>query len=69
MGTPVSQDARGEALGRVRDAGLPRSDSSVRLYETNLRQDFDIDGAELGSPEYRRSHVWAVCAPQVERRG
>jgi len=47
LGTPVSQDAKGSLLGHVRDEGVERRDPSVRLYQTNQRQDFHSDGADI----------------------
>jgi hypothetical protein len=47
LGTPVSQDAKGNLLGHVRDEGVERHDPSVRLYQTNKRQDFHSDGADI----------------------
>jgi len=47
MGTPVSQNARGDLLGHVRDEGVTRIDPSVRLYQTRQRQDFHTDGADI----------------------
>lgn len=34
MGTPVTQDAKGDLLGLVRDVG-DRNDKMTRVYETN----------------------------------
>jgi hypothetical protein len=47
LGNPVSQNAAGHLLGHVRDEGQPRFDPSVRLYQTNQRQDFHTDGADV----------------------
>ena len=47
LGTPVSQDAKGSLLGHVRDEGVARRDPTVRLYQTNQRQDFHSDGADI----------------------
>jgi len=47
LGTPVSQNAAGDLLGHVRDQGVVRRDPSVRLYQTNRRQDFHTDGADV----------------------
>jgi hypothetical protein len=47
LGTPVGQDAKGNLLGHVRDEGVERQDPTVRLYQTNQRQDFHSDGADI----------------------
>lgn len=47
LGNPVSQNAAGDLLGHVRDRGIPRSDPTVRLYQTTERQDFHTDGADI----------------------
>jgi hypothetical protein len=47
LGTAVSQNAAGDLLGHVRDEGVPRTDPSVRLYQTTQRQDFHTDGADI----------------------
>lgn len=47
LGDPVSQNARGDLLGHVRDEGVLRRDPSVRLYQTTQRQDFHTDGADI----------------------
>lgn len=47
LGTPVSQNAAGDLLGHVRDERVPRTDPSVRLYQTRERQDFHTDGSDL----------------------
>jgi hypothetical protein len=47
LGMPVSQNAKGSLLGHVRDEGVERRDPSVRLYQTNQRQDFHSDGADI----------------------
>ena len=47
LGTPVSQDAKGSVLGHVRDEGVERLDPTVRLYQTNQRQDFHTDAADI----------------------
>ncbi len=47
LGTPVSQNAAGDLLGHVRDTGVVRDSPAVRLYATNLRQDFHCDGSDL----------------------
>jgi len=48
MGTAISQNARGDLLGHVRDEGLPADDPTVRLYQTSRRQGFHTDiGADV----------------------
>ncbi len=48
MGTAISQNAKGDLLGYVRDEGLPADDPTVRLYQTNRRQGFHTDiGADV----------------------
>jgi hypothetical protein len=47
LGTPVSQNAAGDLLGHVRDTGVVRDSSAVRLYATSQRQDFHCDGSDL----------------------
>jgi Taurine catabolism dioxygenase TauD, TfdA family len=47
FGTPVGQDAQATLLGHVRDEGTIRTDPSVRMYRTRVRQDFHTDGADL----------------------
>jgi len=47
LGTPVSQNAAGDLLGHVRDAGVTRDSPAVRLYATSQRQDFHCDGSDL----------------------
>ena len=46
-GKPVSQNAKGDLLGHVRDLGVPRTGPAVRLYTTRERQDFHTDGSDL----------------------
>jgi hypothetical protein len=47
FGTPVGQDAQAALLGHVRDEGAIRTDPSVRMYRTRVRQDFHTDGSDL----------------------
>jgi hypothetical protein len=47
MGSPVSQNAAGDLLGHVRDAGAAPSDPSVRLYKTREQLGFHTDGADI----------------------
>ena len=46
-GKPVSQNAKGDLLGHVRDLGVQRTSPAVRLYTTRERQDFHTDGSDL----------------------
>ena len=47
LGTAVSQNAAGDLLGHVRDAGIPHRDPSVRLYRTRERLGFHADGSDI----------------------
>jgi hypothetical protein len=48
LGTAISQNARGDLLGYVRDEGRDMSDGRTRLYQTSLRQRFHTDiGADV----------------------
>ena len=47
LGSPVSQNARGDLLGHVRDERIEHLDPTVRLYQTRERQDFHTDGADI----------------------
>lgn len=47
LGTLASQNAAGDILGHVRDAGLEPTDPSVRLYRTKKAQPFHTDGADI----------------------
>jgi alpha-ketoglutarate-dependent taurine dioxygenase len=47
LGAPVSQNARGHLLGHVRDLGYDATDPSTRLYQTNQRQGFHTDSADV----------------------
>ncbi|MBC7779871.1 MAG: TauD/TfdA family dioxygenase [Proteobacteria bacterium] len=48
LGTAISQNARGDLLGYVRDEGRDMADGRTRLYQTNLRQRFHTDiGADV----------------------
>jgi hypothetical protein len=59
-GTPVSQNAKGELLGHVRDLGLTRTGPAVRLYTTRERQDFHTDGSDV---------VGLLCLARARRGG
>jgi hypothetical protein len=47
LGRAVSQNAAGDLLGHVRDAGLPRRDPTVRLYRTRETLGFHCDGSDI----------------------
>ena len=48
LGTAISQNARGDLLGFVRDEGRDMADGRTRLYQTSLRQRFHTDiGADV----------------------
>jgi len=47
LGDPVSQNARGHLLGHVCDLGYDAADPSTRLYQTNQRQGFHTDSADV----------------------
>lgn len=47
FGAPVVQNGRGHLLGHVCDLGMSADDPSTRLYQTNQRQGFHTDSADL----------------------
>lgn len=47
LGKPVSQNAKGDLIGHVRDTGVNSKDPGVRLYQTREKQDFHCDGSDL----------------------
>jgi hypothetical protein len=47
LGRAVSQNAAGDLLGHVRDAGLSRRDPTVRLYRTRETLGFHCDGSDI----------------------
>jgi hypothetical protein len=47
LGRAVSQNAAGDLLGHVRDAGLERHDPTVRLYRTRETLGFHCDGSDI----------------------
>jgi hypothetical protein len=47
LGSARSQNARGDLLGHVRNVGLDADDPSVRIYQTNRRQTFHTDSADV----------------------
>ena len=47
LGSAVSQNAAGDLLGHVRDAGLARRDPTIRLYRTREQLGFHTDGSDI----------------------
>jgi glycerol uptake facilitator-like aquaporin len=47
LGIAVSQNAAGDLLGHVRDAGVERRDPTLRLYRTRERLGFHTDGSDI----------------------
>jgi hypothetical protein len=47
LGRALSQNAKGDVLGHVRDMGLSSSDPNVRIYQTHERQTFHTDSADV----------------------
>lgn len=47
LGTAISQNADGDVLGHVRDAGLEKRDPTVRRYRTREPLGFHSDGADV----------------------
>ncbi|WP_309888759.1 TauD/TfdA family dioxygenase [Archangium sp.] len=47
LGTAVSQNGQGHVLGHVRDLGYDANNPSTRLYQTNQRQGYHTDSADL----------------------
>lgn len=47
LGRAVSQNAAGDLLGHVRDAGLENRDPTLRLYRTREPLGFHTDGADI----------------------
>ena len=47
LGRAVSQNAAGDLLGHVRDAGLERRDPTLRLYRTREPLGFHTDGSDI----------------------
>ncbi len=47
LGSARSQNAAGHLLGHVRDVGLDIDDPDVRIYQTNERQTFHTDSADV----------------------
>ncbi|MEM9521685.1 MAG: TauD/TfdA family dioxygenase [Actinomycetota bacterium] len=47
LGSLRSQNAAGDLLGQVRNAGLDAANPDVRIYQTNQRQTFHTDSADV----------------------
>jgi hypothetical protein len=47
LGSPRSQNVAGHTLGHVRDLGMKSSDPNTRIYQTNERQTFHTDSADV----------------------
>jgi len=47
LGSARSQNAGGDLLGHVRDTGRDGADPAVRIYQTNQRQTFHTDSADV----------------------
>lgn len=47
LGTALSQNAQGHALGHVKDLGYDASDPRTRIYQTNQRQGYHTDSADI----------------------
>jgi hypothetical protein len=47
LGSAVSQNAAGDLLGHVRDAGIERRDPTLRLYRTREQLGFHTDGSDI----------------------
>ncbi|HMI88473.1 MAG TPA: TauD/TfdA family dioxygenase [Polyangiaceae bacterium] len=47
FGTALSQNAQGHVLGHVKDLGYDAGDPSTRLYQTNQRQGYHTDSADI----------------------
>ncbi len=47
LGAARSQNAAGHILGHVRDVGVDPNDPNVRIYQTNARQSFHTDSADV----------------------
>ncbi len=47
LGNPRSQNAAGHLLGHVRDIGADENDPKSRIYQTNARQTFHTDSADI----------------------
>jgi hypothetical protein len=47
LGAPLSQNAQGHVLGHVKDLGYQADDPRTRLYQTNQRQGYHTDSADI----------------------
>ena len=47
LGSARSQNAAGHILGHVRDVGSDSNDPNIRIYQTNRRQNFHTDSADV----------------------
>ncbi len=47
LGSARSQNAAGHILGHVRDVGANPADTNTRIYQTNARQTFHTDSADV----------------------
>ncbi len=47
LGAARSQNAAGHILGHVRDVGSDSNDPNIRIYQTNRRQNFHTDSADV----------------------
>jgi Taurine catabolism dioxygenase TauD, TfdA family len=47
LGTALSQNALGHVLGHVKDLGYDASDPRTRIYQTNQRQGYHTDSADI----------------------
>ncbi len=47
IGVPRSQNAKGHLLGHVRNIGADANDTNSRIYQTNQRQTFHTDSADV----------------------
>jgi hypothetical protein len=47
FGTALSQNAQGHVLGHVKDLGYDAGDPRTRLYQTNQRQGYHTDSADI----------------------
>jgi len=60
LGSPRSQNAMGHTLGHVRDLGMKSSDPNTRIYQTNERQTFHTDSADV---------VGLLCLKKAKKGG
>jgi Taurine catabolism dioxygenase TauD, TfdA family len=47
LGTALSQNAQGHVLGHVKDLGYDADDPRTRIYQTNERQGYHTDSADI----------------------